>query len=306
MPKKLIVSSDDADVLKDAKFLGISTLDELEDMRSIEVTSKMDELDILETELGENTIVRFTDDEIIPLENLIANLHGKTNIIVAVDSIEKAKTALETLELGADGVVLETDDPSLLPELAKIGEGTGNVKLEAAMVTDIRVLGLGSRVCIDTCSLIPKGSGMLVGSSSQGMILVQSEVEENEFVSPRPFRVNAGALALYTSMPEGKTKYLEEISAGDEVMIVSSKGATSAAYVARSKIESRPLILVEVQKDGKIAKAILQNAETVKLVSPSGSIAVTELELGDEVMARFEEGGRHFGVLVKKEEVIEK
>jgi len=306
MPKKVIVSSDDADVLKDAKFLGIPTLDQIEDVRSIEVTSKMDELDILNAELGKNTLVRFAGDEIIPLENLIANLHGKTNIIVAVDSVEKAKTALETLEIGADGIVLETDDPSMLPELAKIGEGTGNLQLETAMVTSIKMLGLGSRACIDTCSLIPRGSGMLVGSSSQGMMLVQSEVEENEFVSPRPFRINAGALSLYTSMPGGKTRYLEEISAGDEVMIVSSDGKTNAAYVARSKIESRPLILVEVQKDGKVAKAILQNAETVKLVSPSGSIAVTDLELGDEIMTHFEEGGRHFGVLVKKEEVIEK
>jgi 3-dehydroquinate synthase II len=76
--------------------------------------------------------------------------------------------------------------------------------------------------------------------------------------------------------------------------------------VARSKIELRPMTLVVVQGNGKMAKAVLQNAETVKLVSPKGSIAVTELKEGDKVMAHFEEGGRHFGVLVKEEEVIEK
>jgi 3-dehydroquinate synthase class II len=54
------------------------------------------------------------------------------------------------------------------------------------------------------------------------------------------------------------------------------------------------------------AKAVLQLAETVRLVTAEGSIPVTELREGDTIMARFQEGGRHFGMRVDKEEVIEK
>lgn len=43
---------------------------------------------------------------------------------------------------------------------------------------------------------------------------------------------------------------------------------------------------------------VLQNAETVKLVTPDGSVSVNELKKGDEVLAFIEDGGRHFGMSV--------
>ena len=45
---------------------------------------------------------------------------------------------------------------------------------------------------------------------------------------------------------------------------------------------------------------ILQNAETVKLVTPKGSVSVNELKEGDEVLVHLAEGGRHFGMSVKE------
>jgi len=306
MSKRLVVSSKDEEVLKEALFLGIPTIEELDGVADFLISDKGDEEKILSEELPEITLLRFSGDEIIPLENLIANLHGRTELIVAVRTVEQAQTALDTLELGADGVMIETDDASILPQMLRLVSKGGGLSIDEATVVEVKPLGLGSRVCVDTCSMMQKDMGMLVGSSSQGMLLVQAEVEDNEFVSPRPFRVNAGALSLYTMTPENKTRYLEELSAGSEVMIVSSDGRTSSSNVARSKIELRPMMLVIAEGNGKVAKAILQNAETVKLVSTKGSIAVTDLKVGDKVMAHFEEGGRHFGVLVKEEEVIEK
>jgi len=306
MSKRLVVSSKDEEVLKEALFLGIPTIEELDGVADFLISDKGDEEKILSEELPEITLLRFSGDEIIPLENLIANLHGRTELIVAVRTVEQAQTALDTLELGADGVMIETDDASILPQMLRLVSKGGGLSIDEATVVEVKPLGLGSRVCVDTCSMMQKDMGMLVGSSSQGMLLVQAEVEDNEFVSPRPFRVNAGALSLYTMTPENKTQYLEELSAGSEVMIVSSDGRTSSSNVARSKIELRPMMLVIAEGNGKVAKAILQNAETVKLVSTKGSIAVTDLKVGDKVMAHFEEGGRHFGVLVKEEEVIEK
>jgi 3-dehydroquinate synthase II len=53
-------------------------------------------------------------------------------------------------------------------------------------------------------------------------------------------------------------------------------------------------------------KLIAQNAETIRVVTPEGSKAVTDLNKGDKILARVEEGGRHFGTLVKEEAVIER
>jgi 3-dehydroquinate synthase II len=58
------------------------------------------------------------------------------------------------------------------------------------------------------------------------------------------------------------------------------------------------MLLVTAVHDGKEYSTVLQNAETVKLVTPNGSKAVNELKKGDEVLVRLTEGGRHFGMAV--------
>jgi 3-dehydroquinate synthase II len=304
--KQLIVSSRDEDVRKEARFLGMQLLDEMGDVPTVDIASKEDEQAALSLSQGRPIAISFADQEIIPLENLIAGKSEGTTLLVRVTSAAKAKTALETLEIGADGVILETDDPTEVVRLSRLLNDSSALQLTPAKVTCVRELGLGARACIDTCSMLSEGEGMLVGSSSQGMILVQAEVAHNEFVAPRPFRVNAGALSLYTLRPGDKTAYLEELSAGDAATVVSRDGSARTAYVARSKIELWPLVLVVAEHDGATAKAVLQLAETVRLVTKDGSVPVTELREGDTILARFQEGGRHFGMRVDKEEVIEK
>jgi len=64
---------------------------------------------------------------------------------------------------------------------------------------------------------------------------------------------------------------------------------------------------VEAETEGKKIKTILQNAETIRLVTAKGSKPVTELKPGDEVLAHIAtSGGRHFGVAVPDETVIER
>jgi len=65
-------------------------------------------------------------------------------------------------------------------------------------------------------------------------------------------------------------------------------------------------MLIEADLNGKTVKTIVQNAETIKLVSKGGKpIAVSDLEGGDEVLVKFEEIGRHFGMKLE-ETIIEK
>jgi 3-dehydroquinate synthase II len=254
--------------------------------------------------------VRCADWKVIPLENLIAKIHGRSEIIAVVGTAEEAKLVLQVMELGVDGVLLETDSPTELRKFVDMRKEQGSgerVTLETATVTKVKPIGVGARACLDTCALMGEGEGMLVGSSSQGMFLVQAEVTANKLVNTRPFRVNAGAISLYVLAPKDRTNYLAELKAGDEVVLVNREGIKTMSNLARSKVEIRPMMLVEAEsKDGRTAKAVLQNAETARLITPHRSMAVTELKVGNKVLVHFEEAGRHFGTLLKEETIIER
>src|ERR1051326_2659732 len=125
------------------------------------------------------------------------------------------------------------------------------------------------------------GEGMLIGSKSNFMLLVHNESIGSSFTSPRPFRVNAGAVYCYTITPDGKTKYLSEIESGSEVWVVNSAGISRKAIVGRSKIETRPLRLIRAEIDGESGTVILQNAETIRLIRKDGKLlSVTEVNVG--------------------------
>jgi len=249
------------------------------------------------------------DWKVIPLENIIADLQGeKVKIIAAVSDYDEAKVALETLEHGTDGVLL---CPQEISQIKKVAELIGKLQSESyqmkiATITRVEPVGIGDRVCVDTCSMMHLGEGMLVGSYSQGLFLVHSESMESEYVASRPFRVNAGPVHAYVMTPGNKTKYLSELETGDEVLTVDQEGTTKIAIVGRVKIEKRPLMLVEAEYDGVILRTLLQNAETIRLVTEDGQPkSVAELKLGDKVMVYLDPNARHFGMAIK-ESIIEK
>ncbi|UCC58153.1 MAG: 3-dehydroquinate synthase II [Candidatus Bathyarchaeum sp.] len=274
----------------------------------VTIEGKADEETAIEAaELSEYIIVYTPDWKIIPLENLIAKTRGKTKLLAEVSSAKEAKLALETLELGADGVVLKTADVQQLRETADFAKKESlKLELVAVRVVELKEIGTGARVCIDTVDLMKPGEGILVGTQSSGLFLVQAEVHESPYVETRPFRVNAGPLSLYTLSSPSRTRYLSELKSGAEVLIVDREGKVRLTNVARAKIEWRPMLLIEAEHKGKRIKTIAQNAETIRVVTPEGSKSVTDLEKGDKILARVEEGGRHFGTLVKEEAVIER
>ena len=253
-------------------------------------------------------LVTGTDWKVIPLENLIADLQReKVKIIFGVKSAEEAKLAFQTLETGADGVLLDSGNPQEIKDTIKAAREleSESAELEAAVVTRVEPLGMGDRVCVDTCNLMQRGEGMLIGSQASGMFLVNSESDDSPYVAARPFRVNAGAVHSYIKIGD-KTRYLSELQAGDTVTIVDSKGKQREGIVGRVKIESRPLMLIEAKAGDRTLTAILQNAETIKLVGKDGNpISVAKLKKGDEVLVRLEEGARHFGKKIE-ETIIEK
>ncbi len=253
-------------------------------------------------------IISATDWKIIPMENLIADLHKKdTELYAEVKSVKEARVMFETLEIGVDGVLFKPNQIEEINQLKEMLKEGLKLSLASAKVVKIKEVGSGDRVCIDTCSLLSIGEGMLIGSQSMGLFLIHSESIPSEFADPRPFRVNAGAVHAYILLPTGKTQYLSEIEAGTEVLVVNTEGEGRKVTVGRSKIEKRPLLLIEAEINDIKLKTIVQNAETIRLVkSDKTPISVAELKVGDQILVyHIPKGGRHFGKPVE-ESILEK
>jgi 3-dehydroquinate synthase II len=269
-----------------------------------EIREKKDEEEILALSLSKKVVVRGRDWMIIPLENLLSRTN---NLFVEIHDLKEGQTALGILEKGVDGVVIDNPDPNAVRQMIHaLKGGSEKIELLKAKIKRIESLGTGDRVCVDTCSAMTLGEGMLIGNSSQALFLVHSESVENPFVNTRPFRVNAGPVHSYIRFANGETKYLSEVQSGDQVLIVNSKGASYPAVVGRAKKERRPLVLVEAEENGQPFSIILQNAETIRLTAPSGvAVSLVDLKEGDEVLVTREKAGRHFGVKID-ETIVEK
>ena len=274
------------------------------DVVFFEIKSGEDEDEIVKLSQAKRVILQCSDWTIIPLENLIAK---GADVIAQVKNLDEAQTAFGILEKGVGHVLFHGDDAIELKKVLSWFRSEGDkISLQTAEIVEVRPVGMGDRVCVDTCTSMGMGQGMLVGNSSSALFLIHSESISNPYVSPRPFRVNAGPVHSYTRIPGGKTRYLSELSAGDPVLIVDFKGNTSTGIVGRLKIEKRPLMLIKAVLDGKEIAAIVQNAETIRLTDPEGNaLSVVGLVPGDKVLVAMEEGGRHFGINIE-ESITEK
>ncbi len=293
---KAILSSDEKEA-EDVKKLGrvdVWVVDK--DIDYIKIQNKEDEEKAAKS--PKKVLVETTDWTIIPLENIIAQ---KEDVYVIVKSEEEAKTALNILEKGVKGVVLKDPDLNLIKKISNIIEPKEKLELISIEITRVLPVGMGDRACVDTTSILKKAEGMLVGNSSGGMFLVAAETEENPYVASRPFRVNAGAVHMYTKVPNGKTIYLCEAEAGKPIMVYDKDGIGRVVYVGRAKIERRPMLLIEGKYNNKKISAALQNAETIRLVKEDGSlISVVDLQKGDKVLGYQEQEGRHFGMKIEE------
>lgn len=271
-----------------------------EDVVRVELSSKADEdIAVAALNAGKKTVLGL-GWEIIPVENILAQSVG---LGVEVADLDQARLAAGILERGVDVIVaLPQAAADLKKIVADVKLSQGTIPLEKAVITSIKAAGLGHRVCVDTMSMLKKGQGMLVGNSSAFTFLVHAETESNPYVAARPFRVNAGAVHAYAVMPGDRTSYLEELSSGDEVLIVSADGSTSLATIGRTKVEIRPMLLVTATVCGVEGAVFLQNAETIRLTRVNGEpVSVVSLKVGDEVLCKVDQAGRHFGMRICEE-----
>ncbi|TVM17653.1 3-dehydroquinate synthase II family protein [Oceanidesulfovibrio indonesiensis] len=286
---------------KDVAALGRTNVVSPEEFTDVCLKAKEDEETAVSSLRDGKKVVLTTGWEIIPVENILAQSDG---LGVEVSSLDQALLAAGILEHGVDFlVVLPEAAPELKDIVSQIKLAQGMVQLQTATVTAVEAAGLGHRVCVDTLSMLKRGQGMLVGNSSAFTFLVHAETESNPYVAARPFRVNAGAVHAYALMPGDKTSYLEELTSGREVLVVSADGSTSIATVGRSKVEVRPMLLIRARlEDGTEGAIFLQNAETIRLVTPAGEpVSVVNLQEGDQVLVKADAAGRHFGMRIRED-----
>ena len=275
----------------------------------IKITDKLHEqLAVVLGKVADYIILVGTDWTIIPLENIIADLQKENvKLIAAAKDVDEAKVAMETLEVGTDGVIFEPKDFAQIKDMAKLIEDLSveSYSLKDLTITNVEPVGSGDRVCIDTTTMMHPGEGMLIGSYSKAMFFIHSESLESEYVASRPFRVNAGPVQAYVMVPGNKTRYLSELVTGDEVLIVDKDGKTKKSIVGRSKIEKRPLLLIEAEYEDMKIKSLVQNAETIRLVNENGDpISVSALEVGMKVKGFIDDSAGHFGIAID-ENIIE-
>ncbi|OVA14447.1 3-dehydroquinate synthase [Macleaya cordata] len=246
----------------------------------------------------------------------IAAFQGRQKTVFAVSKTPlRSINFLEALERGLGGVVLKVEDVQAVLELKDYLDRRNEVRnllsLSKATVTRVQIAGMGDRMCVDLCSLMRPGEGLLIGSFARGLFLVHSECLESNYIDRRPFRVNAG----------GKTSYLSELQASKEVIVVDQRGWQRTAVVGRVKIEKRPIILVEAKQESDnqtFDSILLQNAETVGLAFPCQvpvhlfskkwtyqNSNFGSLKVRDEIMLRVQGGARHTGIEIQ-EFIVEK
>jgi 3-dehydroquinate synthase class II len=266
-------------------------------------------------------VVDFKDEEdvwtIIPAENLVAAAQATPAcLIAAASTASSARVMLEALETGTDGVLLRTNDPLEVLSLKSYieerrAQGAVAFKYDIATVVSVEAVGSGDRACVDTAVIMQPGEGALVGNFARALFLVQSECSETGYVDSRPFRINSGAVHSYVAVPGKRTAYLSELRSGKEVLVVDAEGRSRSVLIGRVKVEKRPLVLVEAMidgDDGDVVSALLQNAETVKMIGPSASgddgwvaTSVSELKAGDQLYVMKQHGARHTGISVEEQ-----
>ena len=253
-------------------------------------------------------IIEVKDWKIIPLENIIAKLHKiHTKIFSVARNAKEARKMFSILDVGVDGVIFNTGSMNEVRQ-ALVYLGSKSFELSSAKIIEIQEVGDGERVCVDTESMLNRGEGMLIGSRANFLFLVHNESVGSSFTSPRPFRVNAGAVHCYTLAPDGTTKYLSELETGVEILVLDSKGKARRAAIGRCKIEKRPMLMIKAKVGDEIGGIIAQDAETIRFVKPNGQlVSVTHLKKGDSVIVHSKAAtGRHFGMEVSDEYILEK
>jgi len=259
-------------------------------------------------EESDHTLVVGEDWQIIPLENLIARIGEETDLVAGVRTAEEAKTAFETLELGADAVLLDTDDPDEIRATVGVRDATEreHLDLEYATVTAVEETGSG-------------GSRLRRhGVDARGRRGDVDRLDESRALF-RPRRDRRLAVRRLQAVPRQRgcrprvrpdAGRRDKVPRGAEIRRRGAGRRHRREHPGGDRRpredRKRPMFRVEAElENGDRIETLLQNAETIRVATAAGRKSVTDLEAGDELLVRYEDVARHFGEAVE-ESIIEK
>lgn len=272
----------------------------------------------------------------VPAENLIAaGRQAGTRVAVIARNEQQVTGLAGALQSGVDALIIPATADRAEPEedlwqaaaeakrtrqhvtRTDVAENTPQEDSETTQYLSLvqvesvePVLGLADRVCLDLVQLMNEGEGALVGSTAKALCLVQAETAHTGLVPPRPFRINAGPVHAYVALQGGRMKYLSEVAAGDQILVVDASTSvpgkpfnSRSIAVGRCKIEPRPVVCVRFSDGKRHGQIFLQQAETVRVPARLGSgrssdcspCSVTSLAPGDEICVLFADMGTHVG-----------
>lgn len=257
-------------------------------------------------------VAELPDWRVIPLETLIAARRRRPGTLFAqARDLAEVRLFATVLDRGVHGILFTPDRPGdilearqalqmLEPKPAK-PDAAG--QLESAQITGVESGGVADRVCLDATTRFEEGEGIPVGATAASLALVLAETATNPHIPARPFRVNAGAIHQY-GLDGERTPYLSEATAGKSFTAVNGTGTFRSITIGRAKVERRPHLLLRWRSPSGPGHAFLQEAETVRLLSPGGTPRqVTALRVGDSILVWCQAGSRHTGEIVDAEVV---
>lgn len=177
--------------------------------------------------------------------------------------------------------------------------------LKGARVESIQMVeGCADRVCLDFIQMLQEGEGALVGSTAQALCFVHAETAQTSRGPARPFRISAGPVHACVALPDGRTKYLSDVSAGDRLLIMDVQSLETSASptsrgvtVGRCHVERCPVVCIHLKFDSSVSQLFLEHSAAVRLHARRtqgthtdtefASFPVTELCKGDEVLVHW-------------------
>jgi 3-amino-4-hydroxybenzoic acid synthase len=250
------------------------------------------------------TVVSFADPTKIPLEIVIAAADKSSGeLVCAVATPEEAAIVLGVLEKGSEAILYAVEQVGEVSDYqAVLQPGLEPLKLSVLTVDAIAHVGMGDRVCVDTCTHLEPDEGILVGSFAHGFILCCSETHPLPYMPTRPFRVNAGALHSYVLRADNRTNYLSELRSGMPVLAVRADGSVRTVVVGRTKLERRPLLQITAHgPSGEQVCLTVQDDWHVRVLGPGAAVRnVTELTAGTELLGYLAVDRRHVGFPVEE------
>jgi 3-amino-4-hydroxybenzoic acid synthase len=268
----------------------------------IEVTDEETMLRAVSMTAIGTVVVSFKDTTNIPLELIVAEAQQRqARVVKVVRSADDAMVASGVLERGPAAVMVAAADITMISELSRalLARDSVQIELHEAEVIRSVSVGMGMRACVDTATIFDADEGILTGSTSGGGILVCAEVHFLPYMNLRPFRVNAGAIHMYTWAPDGLTPYLSDLGAGEKVLAVNTSGRARPVVVGRIKAEVRPLRLIECRAGDQTINVFLQDDWHVRVFDSAGTVRnSTDIGIGDRLLCILDRPGRHVGIAV--------